>query len=45
MSSAVNWRTDGHASSDSVRASIPLQDAAFDNRIEALREMALLFLS
>lgn len=45
MSSAMNWRTDGQLSPDGVRASIPLPDAAFDNRIETLREMALLFLS
>ncbi len=45
MSSAVNWRTDGQLSPDGVRASIHLPDAAFDNRIETLREMALLFLS
>lgn len=45
MSSAMNWRTDGQLSSDGVRASIHLPDAAFDNRIETLREMALLFLS
>ena len=45
MSSAMNWRSDGHSSSDGVSAVIHLPDAAFDNRIEALREMALLFLS
>ncbi len=45
MSSAMNWRAEGQFSSDGVYAGIHLQDAAFDNRIETLREMTLLFLS
>jgi transcriptional regulator with GAF, ATPase, and Fis domain len=45
MSSAITWGPERHSSSDSVSASIHLQEAAFDNRIETLREIALVFLS
>jgi DNA-binding NtrC family response regulator len=45
MSSAIAWRTEEHSSPDGVSAAIHLQDAAFDNRIETLREIALMFLS
>ena len=42
--SAMNWRTDGQSSADGVSAMIHFQDASLDNRIEALREMALTLL-
>ena len=40
MSSAVNWRSEGPLSSDSVSAVIRLPEASLDNRIETLRELA-----
>lgn len=40
MSSAMNWRPEGQPTSD-VSAVIHLQEASLDNRIEALREIAL----
>ena len=45
MSRAMNWRSEGQLTAGGVSAAIHLQNAAFDNRIEALREMATLFLS
>ena len=44
MSSAMNWRTEGQPTSDSVSGVIHLQEASLDNRIETLRELALTLL-
>ena len=44
MTNTLNWRPEGQSTSDGASAAIHLQEAAFDNRIESLREIALTLL-